>query len=86
MNDGDVTCTGGTTTTHKEQQQSDDNDNNDYDVREEYFDPGPVPKNVYDRGFVENWKEVIYPISLRQDYVKYAGYSRPYTAIKPLII
>jgi palmitoyltransferase ZDHHC4 len=29
--------------------------------------PGPVPRNVYDRGFVENWKEVLFPISLRSD-------------------
>ena len=27
--------------------------------------PGPEPKNIYNRGFVENWKEVIFPISLR---------------------
>lgn len=29
--------------------------------------PGPMPRNVYDRGFVENWKEVLFPISLRSD-------------------
>lgn len=27
--------------------------------------PGPEPKNIYNRGFIENWKEVIFPISLR---------------------
>uniref|UniRef100_A0A7R9WTF7 Palmitoyltransferase n=1 Tax=Craspedostauros australis TaxID=1486917 RepID=A0A7R9WTF7_9STRA len=35
-----------------------------------YFDPGPLPKNLYDRGFVENWKEVLFPISLRNRSAK----------------
>jgi hypothetical protein len=29
-------------------------------------DPGPMPKNIYDVGFVENWKQVLFPISLRK--------------------
>jgi palmitoyltransferase len=29
-------------------------------------DPGPPPKNLYDRGLVENWKEVISPLSIRR--------------------
>lgn len=28
-------------------------------------DPGPRPVNIYHQGFVENWKEVIFPKSLR---------------------
>ena len=28
--------------------------------------PGPKPINIYNRGFVENWKEVLFPISLRK--------------------
>lgn len=28
-------------------------------------DPGPIPTNLYHQGFVENWKEVIFPKSLR---------------------
>lgn len=28
--------------------------------------PGPPPKNIYNRGIVENWKEVIFPLSLRK--------------------
>jgi palmitoyltransferase len=27
--------------------------------------PGPYPRNLYDRGFFENWKEVLFPLSLR---------------------
>ena len=45
------------------------------DSKPEFFDPGPVPKNLYNRGFVENWKEVIFPISLRHDAVILGGYS-----------
>ncbi|CAB9505384.1 zinc finger [Seminavis robusta] len=29
-------------------------------------DPGPIPKNIYNRGFVENWKQVLFPISLQR--------------------
>lgn len=29
--------------------------------------PGPNPKNIYNRGLIENWKEVIFPISLRRE-------------------
>jgi hypothetical protein len=29
-------------------------------------DPGPAPVNIYNRGLVENWKEVIFPLSLRR--------------------
>ena len=29
--------------------------------------PGRPPFYIYDRGFIENWKEVIFPISLRDD-------------------
>jgi palmitoyltransferase ZDHHC4 len=35
-------------------------------VKEAIQHPGPRPKNTYDRGFVENWKEVIFPLSLRK--------------------
>ena len=80
--DGDVGCTGGggssatSTTISKSQNQQQKED----EIQQEYFDPGPVPKNLYDRGLVENWKEVIYPISLRPDALRYAGHSKPYTA------
>jgi hypothetical protein len=58
VGDGDVTCTPGT-----------GRDSAAPDVTEladVVRDPGPFPKNIYDRGFVENWKEVIFPISLRK--------------------
>ena len=60
--DGDVTCTGGKST------EGDANDQ--IDGEEEPMmvteDPGPMPKNIYNRGFVENWKEVLFPVSLRR--------------------
>lgn len=52
--DGDVTCTGGKSSPEGEE---------DSPVME---DPGPMPVNIYNRGFVENWKEVLFPISLRR--------------------
>lgn len=65
MKDGDVTCTGGGSGIQAEHDQP------------EYFDPGPMPENVYDKGFVENWKEVVFPLSLRKEALELAGYSRP---------
>ncbi|CAB9501653.1 zinc finger [Seminavis robusta] len=54
--DGDVGCTGGAacveTTTA--------------DAEPGMADPGPLPKNMYDKGLVENWKQVLFPISLRK--------------------
>lgn len=46
------------------------------DDEEEYIDPGPVPKNIYNKGFVENWKEVIFPLSLRKDALTLGGYTK----------
>jgi hypothetical protein len=60
VGDGDVTCVPGT---------GRDSASAAPDVTEasdDFEDPGPFPKNIYDRGFVENWKEVIFPISLRK--------------------
>eukprot|EP00543_Licmophora_paradoxa_P016376 CAMPEP_0202477020 /NCGR_PEP_ID=MMETSP1360-20130828/93728_1 /ASSEMBLY_ACC=CAM_ASM_000848 /TAXON_ID=515479 /ORGANISM="Licmophora paradoxa, Strain CCMP2313" /LENGTH=158 /DNA_ID=CAMNT_0049104251 /DNA_START=48 /DNA_END=524 /DNA_ORIENTATION=+ len=63
--DGDVTCVPGS-----------QNTKNDHDVGEKEEEetttekithPGPMPKNIYDRGVVENWKEVLFPRSLRSD-------------------
>eukprot|EP00339_Tiarina_fusa_P013726 CAMPEP_0117029800 /NCGR_PEP_ID=MMETSP0472-20121206/21540_1 /TAXON_ID=693140 ORGANISM="Tiarina fusus, Strain LIS" /NCGR_SAMPLE_ID=MMETSP0472 /ASSEMBLY_ACC=CAM_ASM_000603 /LENGTH=431 /DNA_ID=CAMNT_0004737651 /DNA_START=233 /DNA_END=1528 /DNA_ORIENTATION=+ len=87
VSDGDVTCTGATSGSQQHQQQhSPDQSQNqqqseaELQAQQEYFDPGPMPKNMYDRGFVENWKEVIFPMSLRKDALELAGFSRPYTA------
>lgn len=74
--DADVTCTPSTTATvpqdtvvpvkpsnhSNSNSEEDDDDNNDIPRH-----PGPKPVNIYNRGLIENWKEVIFPISLRQD-------------------
>lgn len=59
VSDGDVTCTGA----QGESQPTDPKKKHDLDA---VLHPGPPPVNIYDRGFVENWKEVIFPISLRK--------------------
>lgn len=64
VNDGDVSCTGGSAGLQTAAS------------RTGYVDPGPVPQNVYDRGFVENWKEVLFPISKRKEALDMGGYSR----------
>ena len=38
-------------------------------------DPGPLPKNIYNQGFVQNWSEVIFPLSLRKDALSRGGYT-----------
>ena len=67
VSDGDVTCTPGAS------QSSDQSSSQNRAQKVEYRDPGPVPKNFYDKGFVENWKEVLFPISLRQETLERAA-------------
>jgi hypothetical protein len=59
--DGDVGCTGavGGTPTAEEGNESDEPDR--------IYDPGPYPKNIYNQGLIENWKDVFFPRSLRQE-------------------
>lgn len=57
--DSDVGCTGAVPT-------NEDGTIGDT-VERPLTDPGPMPQNIYNLGFVENWKEVFYPRSLRQD-------------------
>lgn len=71
IGDGDVGCTGGSSSTTVDSQTEESS------TEDEYYDPGPMPKNIHDKGFVENWKEVLFPISLRKDALKFGGYSRP---------
>jgi len=61
--DGDVTCTGGTSTTGTNGEAKNPAANNPDSIVE---DPGPMPINIYNRGFVENWKEVLFPVSIRR--------------------
>eukprot|EP00535_Pseudo-nitzschia_heimii_P011181 CAMPEP_0197197444 /NCGR_PEP_ID=MMETSP1423-20130617/32870_1 /TAXON_ID=476441 /ORGANISM="Pseudo-nitzschia heimii, Strain UNC1101" /LENGTH=376 /DNA_ID=CAMNT_0042651265 /DNA_START=299 /DNA_END=1429 /DNA_ORIENTATION=- len=37
------------------------------------MDPGPTPENLYNRGFVANWREVFFPLSLRKDALSLGG-------------
>jgi len=63
VSDGDVTCTPGQSNSKEAVSDNPDLADDDLDA---IRDPGPMPVNIYDRGFVENWREVIFPISLRK--------------------
>jgi hypothetical protein len=71
--DADVTCTPGTSTRLLSESNSEAVVNTDDGVD---LDPGPMPKNQYNRGLYENWKEVIFPISLRKDAESLGGYTK----------
>lgn len=64
VTDADVTCTGGATTLSSTVEGGVEEESS------EIMDPGPMPKNIYHRGFVENWKEVVFPRSLRRDAIQ----------------
>jgi palmitoyltransferase ZDHHC4 len=68
VSDVDVTCTptprvGTTTTAHEDNNHS----TTPSQPATRIIDPGPVPPNLYSRGLIENWKEVIFPLSLRKE-------------------
>jgi hypothetical protein len=42
---------------------------------QEIVDPGPIPKNLYNRGFIANWSEVLFPLSLRKDALSRGGHT-----------
>ena len=65
VNDDDVTCTPGVGNSSSNNSPS--RSRGVASGAPKLRDPGPVPKNLYDRGFIENWKEVIFPISLRKE-------------------
>uniref|UniRef100_A0A7S4ENF8 Palmitoyltransferase n=1 Tax=Pseudo-nitzschia australis TaxID=44445 RepID=A0A7S4ENF8_9STRA len=62
----------------------DDSENNNRNADEdtegqdeqEFVDPGPIPKNLYNRGFAQNWKDVFFPLSLRKDALTLGGYTK----------
>jgi hypothetical protein len=46
-------------------------ENNDVDHR--IYHPGPIPRNIYNRGLYQNWMEVIFPLSLRPENIAKEG-------------
>lgn len=34
---------------------------------DEVIDPGPMPKNIYNKGIIQNFSEIFYPLSLRDE-------------------
>jgi hypothetical protein len=66
ISDGDVTCTGGTQSEADKQAEAKRKASKDSKQDEIVEDPGPMPENIYNRGFVENWKEVLFPESIQR--------------------
>jgi hypothetical protein len=62
VSDGDVTCTGaaGTIASAKKAEEK---------TEEKIIHPGPMPKNIYNNGFVENWRDIFYPRSMRPEAI-----------------
>jgi palmitoyltransferase ZDHHC4 len=56
VSDGDVSCIGGEAMIQEKARESEE---------PQIMDPGPMPKNIYNLGIVENWKEILFPRSLR---------------------
>ena len=61
--EGDVTCTPSNGPQPQVESKSDNKTN-------AVIHPGPRPVNMYNRGVMENWKEVLFPISTRKDRQK----------------
>eukprot|EP00549_Striatella_unipunctata_P016826 CAMPEP_0118700860 /NCGR_PEP_ID=MMETSP0800-20121206/16861_1 /TAXON_ID=210618 ORGANISM="Striatella unipunctata, Strain CCMP2910" /NCGR_SAMPLE_ID=MMETSP0800 /ASSEMBLY_ACC=CAM_ASM_000638 /LENGTH=189 /DNA_ID=CAMNT_0006601579 /DNA_START=185 /DNA_END=754 /DNA_ORIENTATION=+ len=59
----DVGCTGAVPSTTNDTNQEEEEEWKEGCI----MDPGPFPKNIYNRGIVENFMEVIFPRSLRKD-------------------
>jgi palmitoyltransferase len=64
--DKDVGCVGATTAAAAEGEEKKVEGNGGEGAAKSYIceDPGPYPLNIYNRGIVENWKEVFFPYRL----------------------
>ena len=89
LENADVGCTGvsktlvtntdtGANTHDKNEKENTDNNIVEEDESEEMdhtIDPGPMPKNLYNIGIIENVKEVFFPRSLRKEsLIKWAKF------------
>ena len=64
MAEVDVGCVGTSTMPKSSDDgEASQNEGKSHEIR----DPGDLPKNIYDLGFVENMKEVLFPRCLRPD-------------------
>ena len=61
LGDGDVTCTGAASKKENEVKE----EVVEEQERPPVSNPGPMPTNIYNNGFIENWKDIIFPRSLR---------------------
>jgi len=69
LSDVDVGCVG-PIKDNEESASMNKNGRQTEEFEESIINPGPFPVNIYDRGFVENFKEVIFPLSLRATKTK----------------
>lgn len=60
---GDLGCTGAKALDHSDKKTEREENDDESGVIE---DPGRMPANIYNRGLIENWKEVLFPKSLQR--------------------
>jgi len=54
------------TTLVRDDAMEEENDDNDV-TSKTIFHPGPKPKNIYNYGFIQNWKDIFYPRSIQKE-------------------
>lgn len=60
VSDGDVGCTG----------MAADVSSSDVIADDEIIDPGPMPENIYNKGIVANFLEVLFPLSMQDEAIE----------------
>ena len=80
-NDVDVGCTGPVTNNQASSKTPDETTT--ATATKPIVNPGPFPKNIYHLGIIENYKEILFPRSLRKDALERYEISRKERSLSP---